>query len=265
MPESPPLNVTYRLLVLNDSILKTLGQTYDSTQLYTVLGLNRIDLRKVKQTDTLVVPDTLVRDFNAYAPFPRSIASLDSVKKILLCSYPLEAFAAYERGRLVRWGPTSMGKKSTPTPTGLFHTNWKSKSTVSTDNADWILNWYFNLVNNTGVSLHQYELPGYPASHSCVRLREDDARWIYYWAEQWKVSPDGRDVTAYGTPVVIFGNYDYKQRAPWLKLAEGDNAFRLTEDSANVVVQPYVPTILQRQATRDSVVAALAAAPVAAK
>jgi lipoprotein-anchoring transpeptidase ErfK/SrfK len=96
----------------------------------------------------------------------------------LLISYPIEAFGAYEQGKLVRWGPTSLGKKSTKTPTGLFFTNWKSKETISTEDSSWILKWYFNLVNSTGVSIHQYGLPGYPASHACARLYEEDAKWF---------------------------------------------------------------------------------------
>lgn len=257
-PAAPPLRVAYRLYPLNDSLLKALPQTFDSARLATLLALNRIDLRKVRAKDTLAVPDTFVADFNAYAPFPRRLALADSVRKLLVCSYPLQAFAAYEHGSLVRWGPSSLGKKSTPTPTGLFHTNWKAKRTVSTENPEWILDWYFNLTNFTGVSLHEYELPGYPASHACVRLKAHDARWIYCWAEQWKLSPDGSYVLTRGTPVVIYGTYDFEKRRPWLKLAESSDAFAIDEPRLTDVLQPYLPTVLQRQAHRHSVINALA-------
>ncbi|RPI72970.1 MAG: hypothetical protein EHM47_07060, partial [Ignavibacteriales bacterium] len=110
-----------------------------------------------------------------YSPFPKHAEILDSVKKILIYSYPIQAFAAYEFGTLVRWGPTSLGKRSTPTPTGLFHTNWKAKRTISTVDSTWVLPWAFNLDNFAGVSIHQFDLPGYPASHACARMLDTDA------------------------------------------------------------------------------------------
>src|SRR6185436_9183186 len=123
--------------------------------------------------------------------------------------------AAYDSGRLVRWGPTSTGKRATPTPAGLFFANWKAKQTRSTENDEWILNWYFNFDNARGVSFHEYAMPGYPASHACVRLLAEDAKWIYDWADQWKVSRNGRGVIRWGTPVVVFDDYDYKAPPPW--------------------------------------------------
>ncbi|HZG01785.1 MAG TPA: L,D-transpeptidase [Chitinophagales bacterium] len=256
-PVEPPVTpVAYRVVQLNDSVRNAMLRTYDSTALRTVLALNRIDKRFLSRMDSIVVPDTLLDDFNAYAPFPRRLHAADSVRKLLLCSYPSQAVAAYENGSLVRWGPASFGKKSTPTPTGYFHTNWKAKRTVSTDNPEWILDWYFNLTNFRGVSLHEYELPGFPASHACVRLREDDARWIYHWADQWRLTPDGRSVAAYGTPVVIYGEYDFGAPRPWFALPENPNAISIDENALTEIVKPHVSTMLQRQAQRDSVLAA---------
>ena len=53
-------------------------------------------------------------------------------------------------GALVRWGPTSTGPRETPTPAGLFATNWKSKLRRSSDNREWLLPWYVNFINATG-------------------------------------------------------------------------------------------------------------------
>jgi len=38
-------------------------------------------------------------------------------------------------------------------------------------------------MNKRGHSFHQYELPGHPASHGCIRLLERDATWIYDWGK----------------------------------------------------------------------------------
>lgn len=237
-----PLRLSYRLLAVNDSSLAqfTAGQ-------WEIIGaINRIDRAKIYKTDSLVIPDTFLTDLNRYAPFPAEIPLLDSVRKILLLSYPAQAFAAYEHGQLVRWGPVSMGKKSTPTPAGLFHTNWKAKRTVSTENPEWILPWYFNLHNQRGVSLHQYELPGFPASHACIRMFPGDAEWMYHWAEQWKLSKTGQ-LEAYGTPTVIYGSYPFGEKAPWKQLPVNPEATVIGRDSIEKEIKPFIELILERQ------------------
>lgn len=75
--------------------------------------------------------------------------------------------------------------------------------------------WHFNFDNAKGLSLHAYSLPGYPASHACVRLLEDDAKWLYDWGDQATVDIDRRTVLKYGTPVLIAGRYGYKSAPPW--------------------------------------------------
>jgi len=101
----------------------------------------------------------------------------------------------------------STGRKETPTPIGLFHLTWKAKQRRSTDNEQWLLRWYFNFVNARGVSFHQFDLPGYPASHACVRLLERDAEWLYGWGDQWTLDADGRRVAASGSTVLIVGRF----------------------------------------------------------
>lgn len=221
------------------------------------LKLNRLDLKHVRLGEALIIPDT-ANDPLAVSPFPLELESARSIPKLLLVSRRVQAFGAYERGKLVRWGPTSTGKKATPTPAGLYHTNWKAKQTVSTVSDEWILPWYFNLDNFEGISLHQYELPGYPASHSCVRLLEVDAAWIYNWAEQWILSPDGHKRLAYGTPVVIFGDYSYGQTPPWKQLPDDPHAANVTVSEVEAELLKHLTTIQERVQERAAVLEARA-------
>lgn len=244
----PKPALTYSLLKAN---LKTLDSQFSVGNLQILLALNRADRGAVRRIDTLVCPDTFLPDLSAYSPFPATLPLIDSVKKFLVFSYQVQGFAAYENGRQVKWGPTSLGKASTPTQTGLFHTNWKAKRTVSTVNKDWILGWCFNIDNKTGVSIHQFELPGYPASHACARLREEDAKWIYDWAEQWKLSPNHQQVLLYGTPVLVFGSYDFKKKLRH-NLFIGNKAIMISQDSLQREIASYLPEILQKQADRES-------------
>lgn len=70
------------------------------------------------------------------------------------------------------------GKKSTPTPKGHFHIIEKKEKHKS------------NLYNNSpmpffmrltvdGVGLHQGKVRSWPASHGCIRLSWDDARYLF--------------------------------------------------------------------------------------
>jgi len=62
-----------------------------------------------------------------------------------------------------------------------------------------------NFSNRAGLALHAYALPGYPASHGCVRLLERDAIWLYQWVDTWHLSSGGQSVESPGTPLLIQG------------------------------------------------------------
>jgi lipoprotein-anchoring transpeptidase ErfK/SrfK len=215
----------------------------DSADFQTILKINRIDERHARGR-ALMVPDSIAGELS-YSPLPESLPNLRSIPKFVLVSRRVQAFGAYENGRLVRWGPTSTGKEATPTDSGLFFTNWKSRRAISTEDPSWILDWYVNFIALKGVAFHEYDLPGRPASHGCVRLLEIDARWVFQWADQW-VPGRGQTVREYGTPVLVMGDYDYHAPAPWLRLAEDPEADRVTPDEVDVALRPKLGIIAAR-------------------
>jgi len=255
VPKVSELRITYSILPLkgNDSNRKAFMEKYEGEARNTVLSLNRIDARHFPAIDSLIIPDTIVNDFMAYSPYPAYVSILKDVKKMIFFSYAIQAFAVYESGKLVKWGPTSMGSKSHPTPTGLHFSNWKSKRAVSTVKAEWILNWNFNIQNRMGVGWHEYALPGYPASHSCLRLLEADAKWLYSWADQW-ILKDDRNLLAQGTPVIVFGSYPFGTRRPWRNMADDPEANKITEETLSKEVEPVLDKILQAQQQRAAVI-----------
>lgn len=220
-----------------------------------ILALNRIDKNNLKPRDSLVIPDTFVTNWKYYSPFPLKVEAAFQIPKLIVVSQRIQAFAAYQLGNLLLWGPTSTGKEETPTPNGLFHTNWKAEETTSTFDDEWKLKWNFNLDNFEGVALHQYELPGYPASHSCVRLLEKDAEWIYHWADQWIVSADEESVLAYGTPVIIFDEYDFDSPKPWLNLVTNPEDAKVSLNELEDEIEDYLKLILQRKKQRIELIA----------
>jgi hypothetical protein len=76
--------------------------------------------------------------------------------------------------------------------------------------------WYFNFQNERGLSFHTFALPGWPASHACIRLLERDAKWLYDWGEEWKLDEKGWTVLNLGTTVWILGQYDFGSPPAWL-------------------------------------------------
>lgn len=211
-----------------------------------VLKVNRLDLEHVRQGDTLVVPDR-VDDPLLLSPLPRTLpVDLSPAARVIVVSRRVQAFAAYENGALVRWGPTSTGRRETPTPPGLYHANWRAKLRRSSDNPQWLLPWLVNFENSRGISFHQFDLPGYPASHACVRLLEDDARWMFDWIEQWVLSEDRRTIVLHGTPVIVFGDYAYDAPPPWKRLADDPLAARVPVTEVQAAVDPHIQVIAAR-------------------
>ena len=242
--------ITYQLLTPKDSIKKILKRA-DSVSLSIIALVNRADIRSLRNFDSLVLPVDTKQELKNYFPFPQNAVFLKDVKKIIFFSYPTQTFAAYENGILVRTGPTSMGKRATKTPLGLFYTNWKAEETISTVNDEWKLKWNFNIQNKMGIGFHEYAMPGYPASHSCLRLPEGDAKYLYTWADQWKLNK-ADNIAAYGTPVIVFGSYPFGSSRPWLALVADGNALNISEADLENTAKEYLPDIMQKQAMREN-------------
>jgi lipoprotein-anchoring transpeptidase ErfK/SrfK len=241
------LDTTKKWFAKNDSSLS-------DQQRDVLMAVNRTDNENLKRLPKLLVPSDMSGDIDYYTNFPLSVPSLADVNKILIFSYATQTFAAYANGELVYSGPTNMGRKKDPTPEGLYFTNWKAEQTTSTFNDEWDLKWNFNIENKEGIGFHQYALPGYPASHSCLRLREKDAKYLYTWAEQWELKGSD-DILAKGTPVVVFGSYPFDGEKPWLKLATDPKALDMSVKDIDNVTGKYVENILAEQKKREDYMA----------
>lgn len=196
---------------------KKIQKRFTQSQLHLLEKLNRADVNHLEHLTQLVVPEVWLTDELSYSPLPAEYAWAVPYAKALIVHQPGQVFGGYEHGNLVRWGPLSSGRKTSPTPSGLFQLNWRSKGRHSTVDPTWYMSWYFNFHNPLGLALHEYKLPGYPASHACIRLLKRDAQWLYGWGE-------GRTPTTAGTPVLILGQYDFDAPSPWHSLnwlAEG--------------------------------------------
>ena len=120
------------------------------------------------------------------SPFPTAIE--DTEKQIIVDQDKL-AWVAYENGKLIKWGPISSGRdkcsdsaNSCRTMTGIFHffskENEKCRSAVfpiGRGGAEMPWCMYYH----KGFALHgSNDIPGYRASHGCVRMFKQDAYWL---------------------------------------------------------------------------------------
>ena len=222
--------------------LDSFKNKYTLEQQHIIYALNRMDAGRLRKGKVIVIPDTLTGSLKDYSPFPHSLGLLDSIPKTVLVNQRIQGFALYENGNLVKWGPISSGKRSTQTPNGLNYGNYKARRKISTINSSWVMPYYFNFMNFEGVGMHKYALPGYPASHACVRVRKEDAKYVYEWANMWELTSDKQEVKRNGTPFMVFGNYDFDKPVPWLNLAEDreDNFLNQAEkDTLKAYVETY--------------------------
>jgi lipoprotein-anchoring transpeptidase ErfK/SrfK len=250
-PLPEPVNKTqeyYMYTMKTSDAQKELSELIGPANITAVLQTNRIDLESIKANAKIVIPKTF--DLSNRTPFPLEVAAAADIEKLLVINQRVQAFGAYEFGRLVRWGPTSTGKQSTKTADGLFSTNWKGKEVKSSFDDEWILKYNFNFDNFEGIGFHQYSMPGYPASHSCIRLLLEDAMWLYEWADQWILSPDERSRLAHGTPVLIFDDYAFGKTAPWKLLPEDATATTISIDDLSEIITANKDTIMVWQEER---------------
>lgn len=235
----------------NDSLRKIITKEYTGDSIEILRQINRTDKKYWKNKDTFLLPEPFTLDLMTYSLYPYQLSIVKDIDKFVIFSYELQIYGVYEKGKLIKWGATNMGKKATPTPTGLFFANWKGRRVTSTVNPTWILQYNFNIHNTGGVGWHQYEMPGYPASHSCLRLFLEDAMWLYEYADQWTLK-NGVKI-ANGTPVIVFGEFPWGQSKPWFKLVEGHEQLMYTEEKLEEIIRPHIDKIHESEKNRKSI------------
>ena len=155
-----------------------------------VMRVNRINIRLHPGMKIAIPRNLSSADVMDYAPFPRQINPPGTKMIIVSLSPAILAWGAYSsQGVLQAWGPASGGKgwcadvnRGCNTKSGKFAIYNKggagcksSKFPIPRGGAPMPYCMFFY----GGFALHgSYEVPGYNASHGCVRLFIPDARWL---------------------------------------------------------------------------------------
>ncbi len=153
-----------------------------------VMRINRVNINP-RPGSVIAIPDNLDKlNIMSYAPFEKEIGPLD--KKTIIVDPTKLAWGAYnENGTLVNWGPAALGKAWCPdiqsgcrTKVGQFAVYNKggegcisSKFPVPDGGAPMPFCMFFN----GGYAIHaSTDVPGQNASHGCVRVYFEDAKWL---------------------------------------------------------------------------------------
>lgn len=157
-----------------------------------VRRINRMNI-SLKPGMTIAIPKNLDRlSIYDVSPFPRYIES--NGEKTIYVSQKKLAWGAYdESGELIWWGPVSSGAEKCPGVYGGCHTPTGSFRIIRKQDIDCISTAFPQRPDGysggaqmpycmhffRGFALHgSNEVPGFRASHGCVRLFTEDARWL---------------------------------------------------------------------------------------
>jgi hypothetical protein len=181
----------------------------DPVQRDLVQRLNRMSNPIWSGKDIAVPKDLEHATMASLSPFPLTVPN-EGVQLVIVDQDKL-AYAAYDKtGHLVMWGPIASGRdrcpdaaKSCRTMTGVFYffskENEHCRSNVyplGKGGAKMPYCMYFH----KGFALHgSSDIPGYRASHGCIRLFTRDAKWL----NEHFVTTTNEDRGEIGTKVIV--------------------------------------------------------------
>jgi hypothetical protein len=166
---------------------------------------------------------------------------------LVIVSLPDQRLYVYRNGVRIAASTCSTGKLGHRTPTGVFKILQKDKNHHSSTYNDAPMP-YMNRLTWSGVALHAGQLPGYPASHGCVRLPKEFAELLF-------------GVTKLGMTVVIADDKSQPEEVthPGMVLGEYaarefnavDTAIKATEYSEGHDRAPKSPSVVVSSADKS--------------
>lgn len=153
-----------------------------------LLRFNRIDRRHLIPGVSIKVPRNPA-DIADFSPLPASYPDAAGEEKFILVDLSEQFLAAYEFGQRVFSFPIASGNSKHHTPTGDFRIsafNRRHQSSlykVEKTNRPYPMHYALRFfINDKDVAfwIHGRDLPGFPASHGCVGLYDEEMQRQYY-------------------------------------------------------------------------------------
>jgi hypothetical protein len=228
-----------------DSVRKHFGKKPSTMLAYRVFTtINRKDIHFFRLGDTALFPSVFHEDLRVYSVFPPLYPGADTLKKLIVISNAYQAYACYEYGKLTRFAACNTGREGKPTFPGRYALNWRDKIRRSSLDSSWVLPFTWNFHLYAGNAFHQFDMPGRPESHSCVRQFIEDAEWLFKWGEGGAIDTARRKyIPMTGTPVLIIDVFDYtrKKGGPWLELVNNKDFYISLPPDPLAVEEAYIP------------------------
>jgi len=229
-----PCKISYRQDLSIEWVCRRLlkGETLEAVfgdRWQDIARFNRIDRRHLYPGMSLKVPKRL-DDIRDYTPLPRHFQAAESEPKLILVDLSEQFLGAYEYGQLVFSAPIATGARDKETPRGSFRITAYTKEhrsslyQIEKSTKFYPMNYALRFyVDRDGVSywFHGRDLPGYPASHGCIGLYDEDmqhdvynfpakpeladAKKLYEWAVSSLPGGKGLQDLENGPKVVIIG------------------------------------------------------------
>ena len=166
-----------------------------------VLRFNRMDRRHFIGGVSIKVPKRM-EEIKNFSPLPQSYPDARTEAKFILIDQSETFLGAYEYGKLVQSFPAAVGAKGHRAPDGSFRVDAADARHVSKSytmeeigrpypmhfglryfvdkkSPDWDSYW-----------IHGRDIPGYPASHGCIGLYDEQMQYDYYNAYDKKVNKE---------------------------------------------------------------------------
>lgn len=167
-----------------------------------VARFNRIDRRHLHPGLPLKIPRR-IEEIADYTPMPPVYPPGENKEKFILVDLSEQFLGAYEFGRLVFSAPITSGEEGNGTPTGEFRitafdrrhrsTMYTIENTILPYPMTYALRFH---VTRQGVSfwIHGRDLPGYPGSHGCIGLYDENMQKTYYRTPRDPVLEDAKSL-----------------------------------------------------------------------
>ncbi|HOM04223.1 MAG TPA: L,D-transpeptidase [Candidatus Kapabacteria bacterium] len=246
-----PPHIKYNLVEINnratlDSIFASIPDSIDKSVAQKIITtLNRKELRFIRNGEKIIVPEVFTNNILDYSIFPHYYPSASNIDKIIIVAIDKQAYGCYENGRLVRFAAVNSGKERTPSFPGRYALVWKDRLRRSSLDSTWIMPFTFNFHSAAGSAFHQFQMPGRPVSHSCLRQFLDDAQWLFHWGETAKKDTSGKLIPFSGTPVILLNHFDYSRPTggPWLDFTSNKDGIVELPDNPLEIEEALIPII----------------------
>jgi len=172
-----------------------------------VLRFNRLDRRHFLGGVSIKVPKDLEQVKN-FTPLPASYPEAAKEPKFILIDQSEMFLGAYEYGRLVFSFPAAIGTEKHPVPEGSFRVDaadlhhqsnlYPVEEIGRPYPMHYGLRFFVDKSHETWPShwIHGRDVPGYPASHGCVGIYDEEMQVDYYAAYDRKVNkPNYHEIT----------------------------------------------------------------------